>query len=401
MDDISIEHLPNVPVSLQNVELVERKGLGHPDSICDAIMESVSVEFSQACLRRTGRVLHHNFDKGLLIAGQSTPALAGGQVDAPMRIVFGDRATSEWQGQRIPLGEIVETTARKWLSNNLRFVDPLKHVVLQDEIRHGSPELTDIFARQTVTANDTSAAVGFAPLSETERLVLAAEHRVNSAEFKSRFPEAGEDVKVMGIRRGRLLQLTVAVAFVDRFIPNAQTYFERKGAIHDDLQRSLESQLQTLDGIELDLNTLDDPARGLGGMYLTVLGTSAEGADGGEVGRGNRVNGVISLNRPMTMEAAAGKNPVSHVGKIYNVFSHHLAERICHRCDAVQEVYVWLCSQIGRPLEAPWSVSVQVSLSPGATLSDVKSSINDLVTRELAEIHSFTDRLARGEIPVC
>lgn len=401
MHDISIEHLPGVAVSQQHVELVERKGLGHPDSICDALMESASVALSQAYLHHAGRVLHHNLDKGLLIAGQTSPALGGGSVDAPMRIVFGDRATSDWGNCRIPVGDIVETTARQWLSENLRFVDPLKHVVLQNEIRPGSPELTDIFARQTVTANDTSAAVGFAPLSETEQLVLAAEHRLNSPEFKARFPEAGEDVKVMGVRRGRRLQLTVAVAFVDRFLPNQQTYFDRKAAIQDDVQRFLESQLQTLDGIELHLNTLDDPARGLGGMYLTVLGTSAEGADGGEVGRGNRVNGVISLNRPMTMEAAAGKNPVSHVGKIYNVFSHYLADRICRQCEAVQEVYVWLCSQIGRPLEDPWSVSVQVSLSADASISDAASPINDLVSRELAGIHSFTDRLARGEMPVC
>lgn len=401
MYDVSIEHSSSVPICDQQVELVERKGLGHPDSICDSIMESVSVELSKAYLQRAGRVLHHNLDKGLLIAGQTSPALGGGKMDAPLRIVFGDRATSIWEGQPIPVGEIVEATARLWLSDNLRFVDPLKHVVLQNEIRPGSPELTDIFARQTVTANDTSAAVGFAPLSETERLVLATEHRLNSLEFKARFPEAGEDVKVMGVRRGRTLQLTVAVAFVDHFISDQQTYFDRKAAIQDDLQRFLESQLKTLDAIELHLNMLDDPTRGLGGMYLTVLGTSAEGADGGEVGRGNRVNGVISLNRPMTMEAAAGKNPVSHVGKIYNIFSHYLAEKICCRCEGVQEVYVWLCSQIGQPLEDPWSVSVQLSLSSDAAIADLVSPINDVVARELADIHSFTDRLVRGELPVC
>ena len=63
-------------------------------------------------------------------------------------------------------------------------------------------------------------------------------------------------------------------------------------------------------------------------MYLTLLGTSAEQGDSGQVGRGNRVCGLISLNRPMSVEAAAGKNPVSHVGKIYNVLAHELAMRI-------------------------------------------------------------------------
>jgi len=158
-------------------------------------------------------------------------------------------------------------------------------------------------------ANDTSAAVGFAPLSETERLVLGTERFLNSADFKHDYPETGEDVKVMGVRCGRELHLTVAIAFVDRYISNAAEYFQRKRVVKDRLQHYMEGQLRELDTIDIQINTLDDKSRGLDGMYLTVLGTSAESGDGGEVGRGNRVSGLISLNRPMTLEAAAGKKP--------------------------------------------------------------------------------------------
>jgi S-adenosylmethionine synthetase len=146
------------------------------------------------------------------------------------------------------------------------------HVVYQNEIQPGSPELVDIFARAELTANDTSAGVGYAPLTETERLVLEAEQYLNSHEFKQRFPEVGEDVKVMAFRCDRSLSLTVAAAFVDRFIPDARRYFDRKAAVRDDLERHLVARLQTLDHLDVALNTLDDPARGLGGMYLTVLG---------------------------------------------------------------------------------------------------------------------------------
>lgn len=401
MPNFLIEASSSVPVARRQMEFVERKGLGHPDSICDALMESASVALSQEYLKIAGRVLHHNLDKGLLVAGLSSPELGGGSIDVPIRIIFGDRATAEWRGTRIPVGEIVEASARRWLSDNLRFVDPARHVVMQNEIRPGSAELVDIFARETLTANDTSAAVGFAPLSETERLVLAAETYLNSSAFKKRFPETGEDVKVMGIRRGRLLQLTVAVAFVARFVTSAAHYFARKSQILEDLQTHLDPQLRDLDRLELQLNTLDDPARGAAGMYLTVIGTSADGADGGEVGRGNRVNGLISLNRPMTMEAAAGKNPVSHVGKIYNLLSHKLARRIHDEVGGIEEVYVWLCSQIGRPLEEPWAVGVELSLRPGAALSDVDRPARELIHSELASVQSFTERLCRGEIPVC
>jgi S-adenosylmethionine synthetase len=400
MPGIEIEHSANIPANRRQTEFVERKGLGHPDTICDAVMEAVSVALSQAYIGATGRVLHHNVDKGLLIAGQTSPAAGGGTVEAPMRLVLGDRATFECDQHRIPVEDIVESTATRWFQDNLRFVNPHEHLLLQNELRPGSAELTDIFARDRLTANDTSAAVGYAPLTETERLVLAAERWLNAADVKQRFPEAGEDVKVMGVRHGRRLNLTVAVAFVDRFVPNQRVYFDQKAAIGNDLTGALEARLDELDRIELSVNTLDDPKRGLGGMYLTVLGTSAEGADGGQVGRGNRVNGVISLNRPMSTEAAAGKNPVSHVGKIYNVLSHRIAHRIHAAVDGVEEVCVWLCSQIGCRLDDPWSTSVEVILSPDATLGDVEDSIRETVQFELADVHNLTSRLARGEFPV-
>lgn len=401
MSELVIQTASGLPVSRRQFELVERKGVGHPDSICDALMEAASVALCQEYLKIAGRVLHHNLDKSLLVAGQTSPALSGGTVEVPLRIVAGDRAADRWQGRAIPIGEILEATAAEWFSKNLRYVDPAQHVVVQNEIRPGSPELVDIFVRETLTANDTSAAVGFAPLTESEQLVLAAERYLNSAGFKQRYPESGEDVKVMGSRRGRSLQLTIAMAFVDRFIASEARYFDRKGAIVADLERELLPRMRALDHLHVQLNTLDEPGRGAGGMYLTVLGTSAEGADGGEVGRGNRVNGLISLNRPMTMEAAAGKNPVSHVGKIYNLLSHQLAARIHAEVTGIEEVYVWLCSQIGRALEDPWAVSVELALAPGAAVDDLQRPIEELVQRELAGVRAFTDRLCRGEVPVC
>jgi S-adenosylmethionine synthetase len=401
MPQIIIEALPHIPVSQQRIELVERKGVGHPDSICDAIMEAISVALSQAYIDATGSVLHHNLDKGLLVAGQTTPALGGGTVQAPMRLIFGDRATIAWDGHRFPVGEIAAATARQWLKAHLRFVDPDRHIVFQNELQPGSVELVDLFGRRTMGANDTSAAVGYAPLTETERCVLAAERYLNSPAFKAQFPEAGEDVKIMGGRQGQCLTLTVALAFVDRFIPDAPTYVARKAAIADALKRFLEGELHDLDRVEVHLNMLDRPERGLGGMYLTVLGTSAEAGDSGQVGRGNRVNGVISLNRPMSTEAAAGKNPVSHVGKIYNLLSHQMAQHIYTAVDGVAEVYVWLCSQIGQPIDCPWMNAAQVILVPGASLADVEAPITEIIHTDLAALPQFIEQLTRGALPVC
>jgi len=400
MRNILLESLQQLPVEEQQVELVERKGVGHPDSICDAIMEAVSVELCRAYLNAFGSIKHHNIDKGLLVAGRTRPRLGGGTVEEPMRLIFGDRAIYEFQGKRIPVGEIAEATAKAWIRGNLRFVNPDEHIVFQNEIKPGSPELTDIFDREEIGANDTSAAVGYAPLTETERLVLATERYLNSTSFKAAYPEAGEDVKVMGYRHGRELVLTVALAFVDRFIHSEEEYFERKAAIHDELQHFVEREARSLDKVTVDINTLDAPSRGEGGMYLTVLGTSAEGADCGQVGRGNKVNGVISFNRPMSTEAAAGKNPISHVGKIYNLLSHKIAEEVYRTVPGIREVYIWLCSQIGKPIDRPLIASAHLILQPEVGLEDIRADVQEVIERELADIYNFTERLAQGEFSV-
>jgi S-adenosylmethionine synthetase len=400
MRNILLESLDRVPVEEQQVELVERKGLGHPDSICDAIMEAISVALCREYMKAFGRVLHHNIDKSLLVAGRTSPRIGGGTVDEPMRLVFGDRAVYEYEGKKIPVGEIATETAKKWLRENLRFVDPEEHLVFQNEIKPGSPELTDIFERKVIGANDTSAAVGYAPMTEMEKIVLATEKRLNSPEFKKKFPVAGEDIKVMGYRFDRRLVLTVALAFVDRFVESEKGYFAQKKEIEAAVRDFVKSKDLRFKDVRVDVNTLDQPGRGEAGMYLTVLGTSAEGADSGQVGRGNKVNGVIALNRPMSTEAAAGKNPVSHVGKIYNLLAHRIADEVYKEVPGIREVYIWLCSQIGQPIDQPLIASAQLVLRPNLSLSSISDEVKAVIERELANIYDFTQRLARGEFPV-
>lgn len=391
-----------VTVPQQPIEYVERKGLGHPDSICDSIMETAAESLRREYRRRCGRILHHNLDKALLVAGQSEPVLGGGKMVKPIQIIAGDRATTSWDDVKIPVAEIVESSVNDWIDNNLRFVNAAEHVNFRSEIRPGSAELRDVFDRSTPVANDTSAAVGFAPLSETEQIVLDTELYINSHEFKERFPVAGEDVKVMAARHHRQLHLTIAIAMIDQFIANESSYFEQKDAIRQDIHSFVNNRLRKIDSSTVVLNTLDDPQRGQAGMYLTVLGTSAESGDGGEVGRGNAVNGLISLNRPTSNEAAAGKNTTCHVGNIYNHLSYQIAEQIVGQIDPVHESYVWLCSQIGRPIDDPWSMSVRVSLTDGANLDDLQDQIlsimHDHIKRTAIDSHGGSESIATPRI---
>jgi S-adenosylmethionine synthetase len=397
MGDIFVEQLIQTPVEEQAIELVERKGLGHPDSLCDSIANHASVALCQEYKKVFGRILHHNLDKALLVAGSSSPRVGGGTIEKPMRLILGDRATAAFQGKSIDVQGVVIEAAKDWMRRNLRFVDPERHVIFQNEIRAGSPELTDIFERGRMGANDTSAAVGFAPFTLTEQVVFSVEKYMNSPPFKQQFPDTGEDIKVMGLRHKRELHLTIAVAFVDRFVPDSRTYFARKEEMTKSLSRYLGPLQRDYDRIKVDINALDDRLRADDGMYLTVLGTSAEGADSGQVGRGNRVNGVISLNRPQSTEAHAGKNPVSHVGKIYSYFSSHVAQQIASKVNGIREVYVQLCSQIGRPIDEPLTTSLKLILEPGASLGDVSADAESVAAEELARISEFASMLATDD----
>ncbi len=392
----------NLPVAEMPFEIVERKGLGHPDYICDAIMERVSIELCKEYLKRFGTILHHNIDKGLLSAGHVKKHFGGGQVLEPMLLVFGDRAISKTENETIPVEEIAVNSAKQWLKENFRFIDPDKHLKYQVEIKQGSQALVDIFSRksQLLGANDTSAAVGYAPLTETEKLVLSLEQYLNSKPFKLAFPETGEDVKIMAVRRGNRVNLTIAMPLVASYIESEKEYFRRKREVLGEINNYLEGN----SGLEFEIsfNTLDLEGRGEAGTYLTLLGTSAEDADSGEVGRGNRVNGLIPLQRPVSNEAAAGKNPVSHVGKIYNVLTHKLASEVYRSVNGVKEVYVWLVSEIGRPINEPKLADVYLSVNKGVNFNEAKKEAEERVMQSLEtnKMKKFIKDLSGGKIRV-
>ena len=402
MRNIFINSLEQTPIEEQSLEIVERKGLGHPDTICDSIMNEVSVRLSKEYIEKFGNVMHHNIDKALLVAGEVETRFGGGVLKRPMRLIFGDRATFKVGDRDLPVNEMAIQTAKDWFRRNLRFVDPEKHVNYQVEIKPGSQALVDIFKRQgeILGANDTSAAVGWAPLTKTEKVVLETEKYLNSKEFKAEHPESGEDIKVMGLRKGDELDLIISMAFVDRFIASEKEYFDKKAKILEEIDPFVKDK-SDFHNIQIELNTLDVPGRGLEGAYLTVLGTSAEEGDSGQIGRGNRVNGLISLNRPQCSEAAAGKNPVSHVGKIYNLLTFRVANDIYAQVSGLKEVYVWMLSKIGQSIDQPAIAAVQMITQPSVDLQEMKKETQRVVDYELENINRFCMDLAYGKIPVC
>jgi S-adenosylmethionine synthetase len=366
--NIQVEPLRTVHIEDQPIELVERKGLGHPDSIADGVSESVSRALSRMYLDEYGKILHHNTDETQVVGGASDPKFGGGKVTSPIYMLLVGRATTEVNGEKLPFRETAIEAARKYVGSVCAHVDVDTQVDFDCKIGQGSVDLRGVFEQKTVLANDTSFGVGFAPLSDLERLVLESE-RFLTLKLKKKLHALGEDVKVMGFRDGDGIRLTVAAALVDREIANPTEY----QSVCDEIRDKLAEQATKLTRREvtIDVNTADDPE--LGRFYLTVTGCSMEAGDDGSVGRGNRANGLITPCRPMSLEASAGKNPINHVGKIYNLLGNLIANDIVKETNGnVKEVHVKILSQIGKPVDQPQVASLQLLPADGVKLGAVK-----------------------------
>jgi S-adenosylmethionine synthetase len=372
--------------------------LGHPDSICDAIAEELSLSLCRFYQERFGLVLHHNVDKALLWGGSASPAFGGGEVVKPFELFIAGRATEAFKGVTVPVEEIAIECAHEWLRRYMHAIDPETHMVFHTLVRPGSLDLAELFLRQRETgiklANDTSVGVGYAPLSELETIVYQVERHLNSAEAKAAHPEIGEDIKVMGVRRGEAIHLTVGCAFIDKYVSDIQDYAAKKSFVEAmvlDVAQSL-----TKRDVAVTVNAADDLATE--SVFLTVTGTSAEAGDDGEAGRGNRANGLITPYRPMTMESVAGKNPITHVGKLYNLVAGLAAAALVDGIPDVVSAECYLLSEIGRPLTDPQIVDVKLRLHDPAALASVGQRAKDIVAAQILRIDTLWSDMIAGAL---
>jgi len=399
MRNIIVKELIQKPIEEQEVEIVERKGIGHPDSISDGIAESVSRALCQVYMEKfDGKIMHHNTDEVQITAGESDPHFGGGEIIKPIDILLTGRGVSEYEGKKIGIDRIAITAAKEYLKKNIINLDVESSTVVECKIGSGSGDLVDVFKRDGMpSSNDTSFGVGFAPFSETEKIVMATEELLNSKSFKKKYPQVGEDIKVMGLRENSKIILTTAVAMVSKYIDGIDSYLNVKDELNDIIT---DLALKKTDReVETFINTGDDNSSDTEkGYYLTVTGTSAEMGDDGSVGRGNRANGLITPNRPMSMEATSGKNPINHVGKIYNLLSNKMAEDITKEIDGIKQVHIMLLSQIGVPIDHPKAASAQIIVEDGYSMESVNKDVEGVMNNWLEDIRKITEMMVEGKI---
>lgn len=352
-------------------EVVERKGIGHPDTLADGISESISRSLCRLYLEEFGSIMHHNLDKVLIVAGKSRPEFGGGEILQPPTVVVGGRATGL---REKAIDQVIREAVEEFFAATVR---NLREFNVEARAGEGAPELRSLVGRG---ANDSSIGVGFAPLSPVERTVLQVEKDVRS------IPGVGDDVKIMAVRQGEELKIVAAAAMVSKYISSREEYEEAKARVSEAIRRRADA--------EVSVNAADSGEN----IYLTVTGTSIEMGDDGATGRGNRGNGLITPGRPMTMEAIAGKNPVSHVGKIYNVLAERMAREMVE-LEGIDEAYVTLVSRIGSPIRQPLLRGVRICGNVRLT-EGLEKEVSSIIDCWLESADQLAEEFVRGALTV-
>jgi S-adenosylmethionine synthetase len=392
--ELTLRSLEAPPMDERRVEVVERKGIGHPDSLCDAVAEGLSLAYSRHALARFGAIPHHNVDKALLRAGRAAPRFGGGEVIEPMEITLAGRATLQVGSETLPLEELAQESAARALAARLPGFDLARHARVHCRVGPGAVELVDLFGRgrERPLANDTSLGCGHAPLSELEAIVSAVERAISGAAGGA-LPGAGTDVKVMGLRVEDRITLQVACAGRSPLLADPAAYRAMREGVAERAREVAWALTQR--SVEVHVNSADDDARDV--YYLTVTGTSAEMGDDGQAGRGNRANGLITPGRAMTLESVAGKNPTTHVGKLYNLTAGLLAQALVTEIEAVREAECLLVSRVGHPIDDPPLMDVRLRAVPGAD-DAVARQVEAVTRREVAAIPGLWRELLEGRV---
>ncbi|RME55114.1 methionine adenosyltransferase [Candidatus Woesearchaeota archaeon] len=337
MINIVVDKLNN-----NKVEIVEVKGSGHPDTLCDVLTEECSKRLSRYYLKNFGKVLHHNLDKALIVAGKAVPEFNAGKIIEPMKIIIAGRAVTKVGNVLVPIEKIIRNAVEDVMQ---KFNAPYE---LEIQVKEGAQNLKQVFKRAIAVANDTSIGVAFYPLTPLEKMVKNTAELISSENFRKKFQGVGYDVKVMGVREGKNVSMTIALAFVSKHIKNMHHYRE--------LKHEIKTYIENLHNVSVHINTLDSYDK-IENLYITVTGLSAENGDDGQAGRGNRYNGLITPNRAMSIESYAGKN-INHPGKIYQVMAQKIAEDLVKKANS-KCVEVMLMTEIGKPLTEPYVVSIK------------------------------------------
>ena len=398
----SVEIVNTKPKWDEYYETIERKGKGHPDTIADTLAAKVSQAYSLYTTQHCeGLVLHHQIDKLMVIGGKTEVNFGGGKFVEPIRIVVAGRASYQYGDQEIPVTQIVEEKIREHFRQEFPLVLDEDIVIENYLTNHAGPgtitqssgaiarmfdpkDRNQVRGYDKLVANDTSYCVAYEPKSQLEAAILKIENYLNGTDAKVKYPWLGTDIKIMAVRNGNNISITTCIPMIAKYTPNFESYMSNLNVIGQLVDEMFAQQLPGHD-VQISINTKDDYDKM--NVYLTVSGASLSG-DIGVVGRGNRTNGLITSNRPMSMEGTNGKNPRYYSGFIYANLTKRIAKRIYEETGEANIVEI--VSQNGGLLKEPWQVRIVSQAIPAI--------LRAILAEELENIENITSEFINGSI---
>jgi S-adenosylmethionine synthetase len=404
--------------AMRPIEIVERKGVGHPDTLSDALGEHLSCTYSNYTRTRFGAILRHQFDKIALMCGRARVSFGDGEMLDPIRVLINGRASACLGDEEIPVRDLLTDATREFFTARFPMLDFNTDFRIMYEVRSGlhtttggifdrkdevrsatasihyrfhPRSLADLPETHKVQANDTSAAVAWAPFSPLERAVLKVERDLNSPETKKQLPWIGTDIKIMGVRSSDTVKMVIAVPLLSRLTQSGDEYFERLAIIEHRVRREFAEVAPSYRLDELVLNSGDDMQGRK--LYMNFTGSSIESGDEGMVGRGNRLGGVIAPCRPYSMEGLGGKNPRYHVGKVYSAAAYDIAHRL--HAELGLSTNVFLVNRMAEPLSQPWFATVETLSSPVDN-----AAITSIAADVCSDLERVTNGILEGNYPL-
>lgn len=392
----------------ENNEFVERKGIGHPDTLADALAEELSVKYSNYTFKQFGAVLHHNFDKVGLLGGSSYVSFGYGYLKDPIRVLINGRASIRFGKEEISVNKLLISWTKNFFKKRLPMIDVDKDLefylnlssqsspgkTYEKEAKRSArrrwfkPEsIKDIPELKKLFANDTVLGVGYAPSSKLERLIIDIEKILNGGSYKKKNSWVGSDIKIMGYRNTDSFFLTLCVPQIANFVKSLEDYKINIKRVKYDIEKIIKKH--NIENYKLSINTRDNYK--LRELYLTATGSSIESGDEGLAGRGNRVNGLISSTRPISIEGSCGKNPVYHVGKLYYLAAFEIADKVFKKFKITNEIFI--ASQSGRDLIDPWVVAINIPKN-----FNKKKELESFVKNEVKKIPMITNKILRKKV---
>lgn len=387
------------PTETSDFNVVERKGIGHPDSLADLIAEEFSRSYSLHGLERFGAVPNHWVDKVALVGAEAEVRFGGHTVHKPISAYLFGKVTRVVGAETLPVEDLfraavenvlVRATGCDQIADFVRgFVENTAGVGVDHPASFYRPSSDDECRIATVgaLANDTAFCSAYAPADPLDVLAIDVENHVNSVSFRNALNGLGSDVKVMLTRAAGVLEATICLPVFPEAVGSHHEYTALVSEAYECLEDFISEHPVVRKHpwlTRLSVNTKDHGS----GAYLAPFGTSLGKGDCGLVGRGNKANGVISAGGGAGVEALAGKNPVHHTGKLYTLASARLADRIHDKLGLPNEVV--LVSRNGDRLDEPSFVGVRLARRDGRLTRGV---IEELTAQTLAELPSLSKRL--------